>query len=171
MNTEVLKKVQSKMLNKRIPVLKPGYTVEIDTLIKEGKRERVQKFRGLVISVSGSGTDRMITVRKISKGYGVEKKLPIYSPNVGKIKVIKKEEVRRSKLFFMRKRVGKNAMRIKKGKAQFVSDDELEFIDEHKEAEEAVMTPEELGVTSEVDNTSNENSQEAEVVEESIDKE
>jgi len=144
MNSEVLKKIQSKMMTKKLPVIKPGYTVEIDTLIKEGNKSRVQKFRGLVISVTGSGTDTMVTVRKISNGYGVEKKLPVYSPNIGKIKVIKMEDVKRSKLFFMRQRVGKNAMRIKKGKSKFVGEDDLDYIDEYKEAETAVMTPEEM---------------------------
>lgn len=144
MNSEVLKKIQSKMMNKKVPVIKPGYTVEVDTIIREGNKQRVQKFRGLVISVTGSGTDQMLTVRKISNGFGVEKKLPIYSPLVGDIKIIKTEPVRRSKLFFMRDRVGKSAMRIKKGKAKFVTEDDVDFIDEHIEMEEAVMPAEEL---------------------------
>ena len=131
MNTEILKKVQKKFTDKKIPLIKPGYTIEVDTIIREGNKQRIQKFKGLVIALNGSGTDTMLQVRKISYGVGVEKKLPLYSPNIGKIKVIKTEPVRRSKLFFMRDRVGKAAMRIKKGKAVFVPE-EGEAIDESK---------------------------------------
>jgi large subunit ribosomal protein L19 len=131
MNTEVLKKVQQKYTSKKVPVIKPGYTIEIETIIREGNKQRVQKFKGLVIAMNGTGTETMIQIRKISYGVGVEKKLPLYSPNIGKIKVIKTEPVRRSKLFFMRDRVGKAAMRIKKGKAVFVPE-EGEVIDESK---------------------------------------
>lgn len=152
MNSAVLKKVQSKMMTKKIPVIKPGYTIEVDTIIREGAKQRVQKFRGLVISITGAGTDQMVTVRKISNGFAVEKKLPIYSPLVGNIKVIKTEPVRRSKLFFMRERVGKSAMRIKKGKAKFVTEDDVDYIDEYKEMEEAVMAPEEIEATQNSNN-------------------
>lgn len=123
MNTQVLSKVQQDIVSKSVPVIKPGDTVEVDTIIREGNKQRVQKFRGLVISVNGSGSSAMFTVRKISCGIGVEKKLPLYSPNIGKIKVIKTEPVRRSKLFFMRDRVGKMSMRIRKGKTVLVPEE------------------------------------------------
>lgn len=128
MSQKVLKEIHNKAL-KKVPVIKPGYTIEVDTIIREGNKQRVQKFKGLVIAVNGTASNEMITIRKISYGVGVEKKLPLHSPNVGDIKVIKTEPTRRSKLYFMRDRIGKNAMRIKKGKATFISDtDELEMI-------------------------------------------
>lgn len=122
MSQEILNSVSKKLITKNVPEIKRGYTVSVDTIITEGNKSRVQKFAGLVIAVTGTGANKMITVRKISNGIGVEKKLPIYSPKVGQIKVIKTEDSRRSKLYFMRDRVGKNAMRIKKGKASFVGE-------------------------------------------------
>jgi large subunit ribosomal protein L19 len=128
MNTVVMNKIQDKYMSKKIPDVKAGDTVEVDTIIREGAKQRVQKFRGLVIAVKGSGTSKMITVRKISNGVGVEKKLPVYSPNISKIRIIKTEAVRRSKLYFMRDRIGKAALRVKKGKAVLV--DESPVVDE-----------------------------------------
>ncbi len=123
MNTEIIKKVQNKYMDKKLPAVKVGDTVEVDTIIREGSKQRIQKFKGLVISMTGSGTQTMVTVRKISYGVGVEKKLPLYSPNVAKIKVIKTEPVRRSKLYFMRDRVGKSAMRVRKGRTVMVPEE------------------------------------------------
>ncbi len=123
MNTAIYKKIEDKFTEKKVPAIKPGDTVEVDTIIREGAKQRIQKFKGLVISVNGSGARTMLTIRKISYGIGVEKKLPLYSPNIGKIKLIKTEPVRRAKLYFMRDRVGKAAMRIKKGKAVFVPEE------------------------------------------------
>src|SRR5258706_6415115 len=123
MNIDIYKKVQAKSLDKKVPEIKVGDTVEVDTIIREGNKQRIQKFKGLIIAIKGTGVTKMITVRKISYGVGVEKKLPVYSPNIGKIKVIKREPVRRAKLYFMRDRVGKASMRVKKGKAVFVPEE------------------------------------------------
>ncbi len=123
MNTQVLSKLEKDITEKKVPAVKVGDTVEVDTVIREGSKQRIQKFRGLVIALSGSGAGAMFTVRKISYGVGVEKKLPFYSPNVAKIKVLKTEPVRRSKLFFMRDRVGKMSMRIRKGRTVLVPEE------------------------------------------------
>lgn len=123
MNTQILNKVQKDSVAKKVPAIKPGDTVEVDTIIREGNKQRIQKFKGLVIAVSGSGTGTMITVRKISYGVGVEKKLPLYSPNISKVKVVKTEAVRRSKLYFMRDRVGKMSMRVRKGRTVTVPEE------------------------------------------------
>lgn len=153
MSQEILKYVEKKLITKNVPVIKRGYTVAVDTIITEGNKSRVQKFTGLVIAVTGRGANKMITVRKISNGVGVEKKLPIYSPKVGQIKVVKTEDSRRSKLYFMRDRVGKNAMRIKKGKASFVGEG-LEYsssdIVEEPVVEEVVENTEVVSDTTEV---------------------
>lgn len=123
MNTQVLSKLEKDITEKKVPAVKVGDTVEVDTVIREGSKQRIQKFRGLVIALSGSGAGSMFTVRKISYGVGVEKKLPFYSPNVAKIRVLKTEPVRRSKLFFMRDRVGKMSMRIRKGRTVLVPEE------------------------------------------------
>lgn len=143
----LIQETHNKSMTKKVPVIKPGYTVEVDTIIREEKKSRVQKFRGLVLAVTGVGANEMITVRKISSGVGVEKKLPIHSPNIGAIKVIKTEPTRRSKLYFMRDRVGKNAMRIKKGKAVFMTEEEAIVEEEVVEANEVVVPVESDVVT------------------------
>ena len=89
------------------PGLKSGYTVRISQKIREGDKERMQAFEGLIIKVSsGSGVSKTITVRKVVDGVGVEKIFPIDSPNIGKIDVVRKSRVRRAKLYFMRKKLG-----------------------------------------------------------------
>lgn len=95
---------------KKVPVITPGCTVRVHQRIKEGEKERVQIFEGLVIAVnSGNGPNKTFTVRKIVDGIGVEKIFPLYSKNITKINVTKKSNVRRSKLYYMRKRSGKSA--------------------------------------------------------------
>lgn len=123
MNTTLIRKAEKTFIEKNVPDVKVGDTVEVETIIREGNKQRIQKFRGLVIAVTGNGASKMITVRKISYGVGVEKKLPVYSPNVGKIRILKTEKTRRSKLYFMRDRVGKNSMRIRKGRTVMVPEE------------------------------------------------
>ena len=101
--------IQQKLL-KRVPEIKSGYTVRISQKVKEGGKERIQNFEGLVIKVNhGEGPEKTFTVRKIVEGIGVEKIFPMYSPNITKIVVKKKAKIRRSKLYYMRKRFGKSA--------------------------------------------------------------
>ncbi|RMD77325.1 50S ribosomal protein L19 [Candidatus Dojkabacteria bacterium] len=119
MDSELFKKVSSKMIsNKVLPSIKVGQTVRVETITKDGDKTRIQQFTGLVIAVKGSGINKTFTVRKVSDGYGVEKIFPFYSPIVKSIKIIKEEKVRRSKLYFMRDRVGKSAMRVRKGRTK-----------------------------------------------------
>lgn len=116
MNTELLAKVEKSHL-KEVPEIKVGDSVEVSSYIIEGGKTRTQLFAGLVIAIKGCGTRKMITVRKISSGVGVERIFPLHSPNVKEWTVVKSEKVRRSKLYYMRDRIGKAATRIKKGKA------------------------------------------------------
>ncbi len=129
MSQELISKIQKKYTSKTVPVIKPGSTVEVETIIRDGDKQRIQKFRGLVIAVNGSGLTTTITVRKVSYGIGVEKKFPLYSTNIGKIKVLKEEKVRRAKLYFMRERVGKSALRVKRGKAVIIPQEGKEVTD------------------------------------------
>lgn len=114
---------------KKIPEMKPGYTVRIHQKIKEGEKERVQAFEGLVIKMShGQGVEQTVTVRKAVEGIGVEKIFPVHSPSIVKVEVKKKAEVRRSKLYYMRSRRGKSA-RLR----------EHHVTDEERAAQEAKM--------------------------------
>lgn len=114
---------------KRVPEVRTGYTVEVSQKVKEGSKERIQKFQGLVIKVGhGAGVEKTFTVRKIVEGIGVEKVFPFHSPNITKIRVIKKAKVRRQKLYYMRERFGKSA-RLS----------EQHVTDEERAAEEAKM--------------------------------
>ena len=87
----------------------PGDTVEVHQKIIEGNRERVQVFKGIVIAKKHGGSKETFTVRKISKGVGVEKVFQMHSPNVAKVVVLKKGKTRRAKLYYLRDRVGKTS--------------------------------------------------------------
>jgi len=110
--THLLNKIVSNQLKPNIPNFAVGDTVIVDTKIREDGKERIQLFEGVVLSRKGGGVGETFIVRKISKGFGVEKTFPLHSPNVGEIKVIKRGKVRRAKLFYLRDRSGK-AARIK----------------------------------------------------------
>ena len=86
-----------------------GDTIKVSVKIREGDRERIQTFEGTVIARRGSGISETFTVRRVSYGVGVERVFPYNSPNVAKIEVIRRGRVRRSKLYYLRDRVGKAA--------------------------------------------------------------
>ena len=96
-------------LKSELPVVNVGDTVRIHNRIKEGARERIQLFEGVVIAKHGGGISETFTVRRVSYGVGVEKTFPIHSPNVDKIVVFREAKVRRAKLYYLRSRVGKAA--------------------------------------------------------------
>lgn len=106
---DLLKKISESSLKSDLPAFNVGDTVKVDVQIKEGERTRIQAFEGVVIAKKGSGVTENFTVRKVSYGYGVERIFPINSPNVKDVKVIRKGDVRRSKLYYLRYRVGKAA--------------------------------------------------------------
>lgn len=89
--------------------IKVGNTIKIWVKIREGERERLQAFEGTVIARKGSGVSETFTVRRVSYGVGVERVFPVHSPNVDKIELIRAGKVRRSKLYYLRDRVGKAA--------------------------------------------------------------
>ncbi len=102
---------QAKKYEKKRPDLAPGYTVRVHERIKEGEKERVQIFEGLIIAIhrGHTATDTNFTVRRIASGVGVEKIFPLYSPMLEKVEVKKVAKVRRAKLNFLRGRRGKSA--------------------------------------------------------------
>ena len=97
---------------KQHPKFAPGDTIVVDYRIKEGNKERIQKYRGIVIRISGHGVQRRFTVRKISDGVGVERIFPYNSPFIEALQVERHGKVRRAKLYYLRERRGK-AARIK----------------------------------------------------------
>ena len=92
-----------------IPQINIGDTVKVSVKIREGERERIQAFEGTVIARKGSGVSETFTVRRVSYGVGVERVFPIHSPNVAKVETVRHGRVRRSKLYYLRDRVGKAA--------------------------------------------------------------
>lgn len=105
---DMIKAVEEKQL-KDVPVFNIGDTVKVHVKIKEGKRERVQVFEGIVIGKSGTGLSGTFKVRRVSFGVGVERTFLCHSPFIQKIEISRHGKVRRAKLFFLRKRVGKAA--------------------------------------------------------------
>ncbi|MGH2760089.1 MAG: 50S ribosomal protein L19 [Actinomycetota bacterium] len=104
--------VEREQIRTDLPTFGPGDTVKVNVRVTEGARERVQTYQGVVIRRRGGGTRATFTVRKISFGVGVERTFPLHSPSVASIEVVTRGDVRRSKLYYLRDRVGK-AARIK----------------------------------------------------------
>jgi large subunit ribosomal protein L19 len=141
MNMQLIHKIGKKFM-KKVPVIKAGNTVRVHQRIKEGGKERIQIFEGLVIAVnSGNGPDKTFTVRKMVGSIGVEKIFPLYSKNITKIQVTKSGDVRRSKLYYMRKRSGKSARLREKHLTE--KDVAMEDFEEQTEAPEAELKAEE----------------------------
>lgn len=106
---DALKLISDSSLKAEIPVINIGSTVRVHVKIREGERERIQMFEGTVIAKRGSGISSTFTVRRVSYGVGVERVFPVHSPNVVAVDVIRNGKVRRSKLYYLRDRVGKAA--------------------------------------------------------------
>ena len=106
---DIIKSIEHEQLKNKIPELKVGNTVRVHVRIKEGNKERIQVFEGIIIKVQGGGVNKTFTVRKISYGVGVEKTFLIHSPLVEKVELVRVGKARRAKLFYLRDRVGKDA--------------------------------------------------------------
>ena len=106
---DIIKSIEHEQLKNEIPVLKIGDTVRVHARIKEGNRQRIQVFEGIIIKKQGGGVNETFTVRRISYGVGVEKTFLIHSPNVEKVEVVRVGKARRAKLYYLRDRVGKAA--------------------------------------------------------------
>lgn len=106
---DVIKSIEHEQLKSKVPVLDVGNTVRVHAKIKEGNRERIQVFEGIIIKKQGGGLNETFTVRKISYGVGVEKTFLLHSPMVEKVEVVRVGKARRAKLYYLRDRVGKSA--------------------------------------------------------------
>lgn len=106
---EIIAQIEEGQKKETIPEFSTGDTVRVSNKIKEGNRERIQVFEGVVLKKQGGSNRETFTVRKISSGVGVEKTFPVHSPNVVDVQVVRKGKVRRAKLNYLRDRVGKSA--------------------------------------------------------------
>ena len=106
---DALKLIAQDSLKSDAPVIEIGDTIKVYVKIREGEKERIQLFEGTVIAKRGSGVSETFTVRRVSYGVGVERVFPLHSPNVDKVEVVRHGRVRRSKLYYLRDRVGKAA--------------------------------------------------------------
>ena len=115
----LLKQIENEQMakltaGKEIPEFQPGDTVVVNVKIVEGERSRVQAYEGVCIGRAGAGLNENFTVRKISYGEGVERVFPLYSPMIDSIKVVRRGQVRRAKLYYLRGRRGKSARIIER---------------------------------------------------------
>jgi large subunit ribosomal protein L19 len=106
---DIIKSIEHEQLKNKIPDLKVGDTVRVHQRIKEGNRERIQVFEGIIIKKQGGSVNATFTVRRVAYGVGVEKTFLIHSPLVEKVEVVRKGKARRAKLYYLRDRVGKAA--------------------------------------------------------------
>ncbi len=106
---DIIKSIEHEQLKNKIPELRIGDTVRVHQKIKEGNRERIQVFEGIIIKKQGGGVNATFTVRKIAYGVGVEKTFLVHSPMVEKVELVRVGKARRAKLYYLRDRIGKAA--------------------------------------------------------------
>lgn len=106
---EKIEKVETPFLKSKVPEFGPGDTLRVYHKFFEGDKEKVQSFQGTVIRIRGTGLRRSVTLRKVSKGIGIEWIFQLHSPNITKIEIRRRGKVRRAKLYYLRKRKGKKA--------------------------------------------------------------
>jgi large subunit ribosomal protein L19 len=149
---DIIKSIEHEQLKNKVPVLSVGNTVKVHVRIKEGNRERIQVFEGIIIKKQGGGINETFTVRRISYGVGVEKTFLVHSPLVEKVELVRVGKARRAKLFYLRDRVGKaSKTKEKLGarienkeivlKEEMVEEPVAEEVAESVEAVETVETP------------------------------
>lgn len=119
---DLIAAVEAKYKKSKIPEFRAGDTVSVQVKIKEGDKERIQTFEGVVIQRRGSGIGATFTVRKVTAGVGVERIFPLHSPNLSKIELLKEGKVKRAKLYYLRGLKGKSA-RIKEKMEKFGLDE------------------------------------------------
>lgn len=138
---DIIKSIEHEQLKNKVPVLSVGNTVKVHVRIKEGNRERIQVFEGIIIKKQGGGVNETFTVRRISYGVGVEKTFLVHSPLVEKVELVRVGKARRAKLFYLRDRVGK-ASKTKEKLGARIENKEItlkeEMVEEAPVAEEAV---------------------------------
>ena len=156
---DIIKSIEHEQLKKQVPMLKVGDTVKVHVRVKEGNRERIQIFEGIIIKKQGGGVNETFTVRRISYGVGVEKTFLLHSPAVEKVEVVRVGKARRAKLFYLRDRVGKAAKTKEQVGARIetnmvtIKEDALEVPETLEAPEEAPAVETEAPVVEEVVDT------------------
>lgn len=139
---DIIKAIEHEQLKAKIPDLKVGNTVKVHVRIKEGNKERIQIFEGIIIKVQGAGVNKTFTVRKISYGVGVEKTFLVHSPMVEKVELVRVGKARRAKLYYLRDRVGK-AAKTKENTGARIEDKEITIKEKISEEAPVEAAPEE----------------------------
>ena len=158
---DIIKSIEHEQLKNKIPELKVGNTVKVHVRIKEGNKERIQVFEGIIIKVQGGGVNQTFTVRKTSYGVGVEKTFLIHSPLVEKVELVRVGKARRARLFYLRDRVGKAAKTKEMVGARIenreitIKEDLVEEPVKEEVKEEVVEAPVEAPVATEETTTEN----------------
>ena len=111
--TQLINRFEKKVLNTPRPQLNVGNKARIGIMIREGEKKRIQFFEGIIISKNNSSIDTTVTIRRIFQGIGIERTFPIYSPQIKSIKLMDETQSKRAKLFYLRNKVGKAAMKIR----------------------------------------------------------
>ncbi len=145
---DILKSIEHEQLKSKIPELRIGDTVKVHVKVKEGNRERIQVFEGIIIKKQGGGVNATFTVRRISYGVGVEKTFLINSPMVEKVEVVRVGKARRAKLYYLRDRVGKAAKTKEKVGAR-IETNEIIVKEEITEAPAQEVVAEEVATVAE----------------------
>jgi len=142
---DIIKSIEHEQLKNKIPALRVGDTVKVHQRIKEGNRERIQVFEGIIIKKQGGGVNATFTVRRISYGVGVEKTFMVHSPMVEKVELVRVGKARRAKLYYLRDRIGKAAKTKEKigARIENIEITVKEDLVEEEIVEEAVVAPEE----------------------------
>jgi large subunit ribosomal protein L19 len=109
----IVKEITKEQLRTDHPAFKVGDGVRVHTKVREGEKERIQIFAGIVIARKGGGIQETFTVRRISYGEGVERVFPVHSPNIDKVEIDRVSEVMRARLYYLRDRIGKKAVQVK----------------------------------------------------------
>lgn len=146
---DIIKSIEHEQLKNKIPDLKIGDTIRVHQKIKEGNRERIQVFEGIIIKKQNGGVNATFTVRKISYGVGVEKTFLIHSPLVEKVEVVRVGKARRAKLYYLRDRIGK-AAKTKENTGARIEDREITVKEDLVEEPIAEEVVENVEVTAEV---------------------
>ena len=167
MDRKIFDKIEADQMKKR-PEVKVGDTVKLSMKIKEGNKERTQIFEGVVIAKSGTGLNTTITVRKISYGIGVERIIPLHTPTMQKIEVVKRGNTKRAKLFYMREKIGKRALDVSGSSSVYFTDEADEVIEEAKT--EDVTSAENTEATENTENTNTEENNSSETKDQAEDK-
>ena len=141
---DIVKSIEHEQLKNKVPELRIGNTVRVHQRIKEGNRERIQVFEGIIIKKQNGGVNETFTVRKVSYGVGVEKTFLLHSPLIEKVELVRVGKARRAKLYYLRDRIGK-AAKTKENAGARIEDKEIilkEELVEEAPVEEAVVTEE-----------------------------